>query len=656
MTARIQVQGRCATPCPACVACTRQFETPLADVVAAGAASRILLGGGDATVWPHLDEFLSVNAQREKPQQVWLEAPAKAFTGETLERLRAAGVVGLLVQIEAHGEAMRKALRVGDGEAVITRAEELGFEVEARICVRPKTFPIVVPLARRLAPRRVWLEIVRQDFTGRPQKIPPGSVALTLAPCQNLGFSAHRMSDRGYLPPCVLPDLWDARPTIWRSTLSRRKAPNSTLPSCKECDLAQDCRWSDSGALEAKVAAEARPVRIAALTWGSDRPTQAPVPRAIARPKSDPEVICVTPWTTMEVVDPDGRARQCCSTWTLGDRGNVLEQPLLSVWNGAGYRLARKIMSGRDVSALCQPICSRLHDRKFSETNFTIQSGSEAFVENQLRIAEDIAERREVTRGRPLRLALCPSTYCNYNCIMCDHGRSPRRDLSPSIWEEVAELMPTLQTLTLLGGEPLANPHTMRFLREFDAERWPDAAVDVVTNGSLLTTQALKHLKRCRLGNVTLSANAGTAETYERVQRGLPFEQWLANLDALLSFRAEIARWFGITLSFVLQPAASASLIPFGEIAHRRNLPIRLMALNPENHEGLDFYLEDETVQRVLADVDAFAAWARATRPEWLGEILSGRAAVVGEWNARRAGVPRALSGGAPERRLRVVP
>jgi hypothetical protein len=126
-------------------------------------------------------------------------------------------------------------------------------------------------------------------------------------------------------------------------------------------------------------------------------------------------------------------------------------------------------------------------------------------------------------------------------------------------------------------------------------------------------------------------------------------------LDALLGFRAEVGRWFGITLSFVLQPAASEGLIPFGEIAHQRNLPIRLVALNPENHEELDFYLEDETVERVLADIDAFATWARATRPEWLAEILAGRAAVVGEWNARRAGTPRALSGAAPERRLRVV-
>ena len=117
----------------------------------------------------------------------------------------------------------------------------------------------------------------------------------------------------------------------------------------------------------------------------------------------------------MEIVDPDGRVRQFCSTWTVGDRGNLHGTSLPAVWNGPGYQTARRAMAGKSLSDLCQPICSRLYDEKFAERHFRIQSGSDAFVKNQLLLAEEIADRREVLTANPLKIAICPSTYCNYD-------------------------------------------------------------------------------------------------------------------------------------------------------------------------------------------------------------------------------------------------
>jgi MoaA/NifB/PqqE/SkfB family radical SAM enzyme len=293
-------------------------------------------------------------------------------------------------------------------------------------------------------------------------------------------------------------------------------------------------------------------------------------------------------------------------------------------------------MSRKTLEGLCLPICSRLYDDKFSEKQLRIQSGSEPFVKNQLLLAEEIAERREVLSAKPLKIAICPSTYCNYNCIMCDHGRSPRRELPESIWEELAGYLPTLSSLTLLGGEPLANPLAMRFLRAFDVAKTPDASVDLVTNGSLLTEQTMKHLRRATLGDVTISLNAGTPEVYERVQRGIALADVLANIDRLIEFRRGHHRYFGITVSFVLQPAAAHTLVDFGEIARARGLRIRLMALNPENHEGLDFYEDDALVASVLEHTDRFLAYCERVRPEWVSEVRAGRAAVLEEAGSRR--------------------
>jgi pyruvate-formate lyase-activating enzyme len=659
---RAPVSAGCAPRCPACDACPPEGrEAALATVTALLDQGEILLGGGDATRWRHLPELLRGHrrAPPDSRPKLWLEAPARALTPNVLQVLRGHGVHGVLVQIEAMGEAMCRSMGVADGRRVITHAEELGLATQARICVRPETLPIVAPLGKVLSPRTVWVEASARGFSATGS-LDPAALEQGMLASPNLHFSAHRMSDRGYLPPCLLPELWRSRAVAWRTTFRESEKPNNALSACERCSLSSRCQWSAAETLSARARGQAAPVTDPVLPWERPRATELPVPDVIVRKRTAPEVICVTPWTTMEIVDPDGRVRQCCSTWTVGDRGNIHVSSLAGVWNGPGYQAARRAMAGKALSDLCQPICSRLYDEKFAERHLRIQSGSEPFVQNQLLLAEEIAERREVLSARPLKIAVCPSTYCNYDCIMCDHGRSPRRDLPESIWDELKEHLPTLSSLTLLGGEPLANPAAMRFLRAFDVAKFPDCQVDLVTNGSLLTAQALRHLRRATLGDVTVSLNAGTPDVYSRVQRGIALDQVLANIDGLIELRRTHHRYFGITVSFVLQPAASHTLIEFGEIARARGLRIRLMALNPENHEGLDFYEDEALVARVLSDTDGFLAYCERVRPEWVSEVRAGRAAVLEEAAHRRA-LAAAKAGEAPStrpgaRRLPVLP
>ncbi len=350
---------------------------------------------------------------------------------------------------------------------------------------------------------------------------------------------------------------------------------------------------------------------------------------------ADVGVVCTAPWTTLEVVDPDGLARQCCSDWTIGHRGNLHHNSLAEIWNGESYREARRVMSSGSLGSLCRVICPRLYDKKFAESEFTIMPGASRFVENQRLLKEDIAQRRDIVRGRPLYIAVCPSTYCNYDCIMCMHGRSPRRDLPEAIWDELLAFLPTLRVLTLLGGEPLANPTAMHFLKQWDRSRYPDAVVSLVTNGSLLTPKVLRGLDRCSFGSVTVSLNAGTAPVYAAVQRGVEFAGVLENVDALIEFRQRQGSSFPIVLSFVVQPANHFTLLEFAEIARQRQLPIRLMPLNPHGPDGLDFYSDRDQVERILASLDRMDAWAARLAPSYRAEIRGTRSAIEKEASAR---------------------
>jgi molybdenum cofactor biosynthesis enzyme MoaA len=189
--------------------------------------------------------------------------------------------------------------------------------------------------------------------------------------------------------------------------------------------------------------------------------------------------------------------------------------------------------------------------------------------------------------------------------------------------------MPTLRTLTFIGGEPLADAGVMHFLREFDSERWPDAAVSLTTNGSLLTPRALAHFRRCIFSDITVSLNAGTPDVYEEVQRGLPLVTVLANLDALITFRAQRKRPFDLRLGFVVQAANAHTLIEFGEIAASRRVGIRLLPLSTEGNSHLDFYRNADEVARVVEHLDRFESWAHVGEPGFLEVIRTTRTAIL---------------------------
>ncbi len=573
---------------------------------------------------------------------MWIEAPAASLGTGHLSRLASLGARGIVAHADATPEMLTLLRPIpqkrpsaepldtkGDhpDEGILMRARRLGLQARVRLRADADTFGMVVPMARWLAPVAVTLEISRRGGDGRSAVIRPQVVEEAFLQAGNLTFEHHRLEGSAYLPPCAMPRVWDSRPKVWRTLLAERRdeKPNDIFPICKNCELSLRCGFSDKGALGSETLERISAVRPRSSGNGSGR--RRPVPSEIARLRSGPEITCIMPWTVMEIVDPVGLVNHCCKDWTVGSRGNTRVRSLSELWNGPNFRAARRRMLGLDPGPLCHSICPRLNDRKFAENELEIMERSDRFVENQLQLAEDLALRREEVRAKPLYMVLCPTTACNYDCIMCSYGRLPRRDLPESVLAQVDEFLPTLRTLTLLGGEPLVSRAVMDLLRRFERDKYPDGGVDLVTNGSLLTKHTLDRIGGCAFGAVVISLNAGTAETYERVHGGARMQPVLNNLDQLLRHREKHGH-FGIKLSFVVQPLATPGLIEFGEIAAARDLDIRLLPMTPHSR-GPAFYDCAESVTRVLDDLDAFTEWARARRPAWLEEIAATRDAIA---------------------------
>ncbi|MFT7626188.1 MAG: hypothetical protein ACI9WU_005383, partial [Myxococcota bacterium] len=603
MSRRRVVSHHCPVRCASCVGCHDDDHAPSLREAQErlGDSSEVVLGGGDATRWRHLPAFLQNAAG-----SVWVEAPPAALTDRRAARLKALGATGVLIHISQADDAL------------IDRVEAHGLQTRLRLLAGPDTAADLVGYAATRSPRSVWLEL---DSTGPVDRSRLEAAMLQAA---NVAFSGHRIRDRGFVPPCHMPRLWARRPSAWRSLLSEdRVEDNATLPQCGTCVLKRRCRFSEP-------AAHSSAVPVASLPpWMLDRPdSRRLAPAVLRKPAAGPEVICTTPWTTLEMTTPDGRVHQCCRSWTIGDRGRYPTRSLTEIWNGPGFQAARQTMAGGATQSLCASVCPRLHDGEWKESALRLRPGSPRFEANQALLVEELAARRTVLTAKPLFLALAPSTYCNYDCLMCECGRTPTQAVRPELWDEVEALLPTLSRLSLLGGEPLASQSVMRFLQRYNRAAYPDARVHLVTNGSLLTASALKQLDSCAFGGVTVSLNAATAETYERVHRGVPLSGILANIDALIAHRAaQPAEYhFAINLSFVVMPDNIDDLVPFGVLAAERGLDIRLLPLSPDGPGGAECYGDESGVARLVDGLDAFGAWARRFELRYLRTIAGARA------------------------------
>jgi len=606
---------KCQQPCFGCMVCNdEKLSISLAQAQThLKAYDSYILGGGDVINWQPLFEFLEYEKSRNK--EIALEVPVHKISREILTKLKKYSVKKIILQTNAFGEKLEKYLATDSLKEKVKLIEKSNLAIEIRLMVTPQTFSVVVPLAVAFRGVKIWLEINRKNL-----EVEPVQLSKALAGNYNIYFSGHRVTDAGYLPPCLLFDQWKFRPDIWQSLLLEEgKVSNNVFVECKDCALKMICQFKDKNSVELS---NNKVCSIEAINLPWKQKIVYLANKEITEKKIS-NLLCTKPWTTFQVSDLDGVAHQCCSTWTHGNRGNIFEKSIGEIWFGDGYTKARKLMLTKEYKKLCKSICPRVYDRKKSLNHFKIIDGSKEFVSNQRLIYQEMIQGISKTKAKPLYMALCPSTYCNYDCIMCLHGRTPTRNLPGHIWQQIEEFLPTLHNLTLLGGEPLANKKVLEFLESHDRVSFPDLNIDLITNGSLLNKNTLKRLRNCNFGALTISVNAGSDEVYENVMRGYTYQQLLQNLEDVCDYRASQNKWFDITLSFVVQPKNSFDLINFIELAQSKNFNIRLIPLSPDSVPELNFYGNKMEHDKVLYDIEKAIKYIKIFIPIWNTEITA---------------------------------
>jgi wyosine [tRNA(Phe)-imidazoG37] synthetase (radical SAM superfamily) len=227
---------------------------------------------------------------------------------------------------------------------------------------------------------------------------------------------------------------------------------------------------------------------------------------------------CLSPFVMIQV-GVDGSVRLCgCDTWQPTTVGNILTDSLQNI-------LATQLSA--DVR---QSIIDGTYE--YCNENFcgVIQNNGLNTIDT---VPPNVKEllRDSSQFVMPYEISFHGDMICNLSCPSCrKQVIKPAQD-ELARYEEIGDRMynnlfgqPTDQRIHVMlsgTGEVFASPMLLRFLQKFDLADFPNLALSLNTNGLLAERSwpRIQHIESA-VKKITVSIDAVTADTYERLRRG----------------------------------------------------------------------------------------------------------------------------------------
>lgn len=243
---------------------------------------------------------------------------------------------------------------------------------------------------------------------------------------------------------------------------------------------------------------------------------------------------CLSPFVMIQV-GVDGRIRLCgCDTWQPTTVGNILDNSLQDI-------LATQLST--DVR---QSIIDGTYE--YCNENFcgVIQNNGLNTIDTvPPNVKELLADSRQFVM--PYEISFHGDMICNLSCPSC------RKEVIKPAPEELEKYnaigdrmfnnlfrQPTDQRIHVMlsgTGEVFASPMLLRFLQKFDLNDFPNLALSLNTNGLLAERSwpRIQHIETA-VRKITVSIDAVTAPTYERIRRG---GAWTDLVDSMQFIQAK---------------------------------------------------------------------------------------------------------------------
>lgn len=650
----IRVGVGCTLACPFCPHSYGRSGDPVERVLAPNfpipRAHRITILAGDcvdARFAPLVRRILNFGAR-----EVRVYAHAGVRSPKDLLDLHEAGLSGLYLVLPAAQRDLLSRLTGGRGSlsrtaSLLEGANALGLTVCVEVPVVERSIPALADTTRRVLnriarPEGVTLRFLAEFDPARgavpwdPTMAREAVLAsLEVARARGVSLSlAHPEAP----PPCLL-DLPGVTAEVYPSLSA--SAPGSTVKphdACSRCAGASICP-ADGRYLCAR-GGKPRPLDRADSVDGQTTSATLFLRRAeietLLQEFRFRRPICRYPWEALEAHDIRGTVAPCAGGWPLESStlacASWRDLGLLGAWNAPGMRTFRRAIAAQQPERTCKPDCPAFHGGPQSALPPMTPSATRVFHENQVLSLREMLDGAEVLQSRPLTISLSPTFRCPNHCLMCDihemrelMGRGGNRasssrksdayDMPDSLFEEVRSLLPTTRLLALTGGEPLVSRRVRDLLREFDADRYPDGAVTLTTNGLLLRRALLRDLARTRFRLIIVSINAATEETYEAITgtRG-GFHRVLQHLRDLVETVPQMAGRPAVVASFVAMRSNLHEMPAFLDLAYSIGCGVRLLPVE-RNRCGESIFTDEETLTRTVDFLERRVVPMVANRP-----------------------------------------
>ena len=145
----------------------------------------------------------------------------------------------------------------------------------------------------------------------------------------------------------------------------------------------------------------------------------------------------------------------------------------------------------------------------------------------------EIATKQIVLKSYPRRMRIELTHKCNVSCIMCKERKNSSFNMSDKEIEDLLDIMPYIQELTIQGGEVFLDS---RFNSIIDSViKYNPTRVAVITNGLLLNEFWLEKLSKTNI-ELTFSIDSQKKDIYEKIRVGGSFEKLIDKLKMATKF------------------------------------------------------------------------------------------------------------------------
>lgn len=256
---------------------------------------------------------------------------------------------------------------------------------------------------------------------------------------------------------------------------------------------------------------------------------------------------CRTMLNHLEIMR-EGDTRCCCTTFVKQNLDNIFEKNRDKLWHSHLHKI----------------MCLSTENRTFS---FCDKSMCPLFVAKKAEPYRNQTDSYRKMSSFPEVLALGHDSSCNLSCSTCRRelhfAKGPELDKVKQVTEKIKkEYLPQCKFLILAGdGEVFASPS---YREIYESPECDPGYIRLLSNGTLFTPVNWKRFIAGKTGKImlTVSIDAATKETYERIRRNGKFDQLKENMEFASELR-KCGELHYFRMNFVVQRENYQEMVPF---------------------------------------------------------------------------------------------